>query len=106
MVERIVGRLDGNIRHVLTEVSKGAAPAALQDLATHAVLHLDGVQDEIRLALRHTAIGVPDSQLCTFYQVSTFQDLVRAMDGHIGQLQHKLKDKRPWEDTFPPSPRA
>jgi hypothetical protein len=100
-VERVVALLDGNIRHVLSEVSRGADPVSLQDLATHAVCRLDGVQDEIR----HALSGVPDPQLCTFYQVSTFPDLVREMECHITKLQEKLKAKRPWETAFPP-PRA
>lgn len=32
----------------------------------------------------------PDAQLCEFYQVSTFSDLVATMERHIEKLQAKL----------------
>jgi hypothetical protein len=32
----------------------------------------------------------PDAQLCKFYGVSTFQELVAAMEHHIAKLQAKL----------------
>jgi len=40
----------------------------------------------------------PDQQLCGFYQVSSFPELVTAMERHIDRLQAKLP---PLRDTQP-----
>lgn len=36
------------------------------------------------------ALSMPDSQLCSFYEVSSFSELVAAQERHIEQLQSKL----------------
>lgn len=43
---------------------------------------------------------VPDPQLCKFYGVSTFPQLVQEMEQHIAKLQDD-RPKKPWEDAFP-----
>lgn len=52
---------------------------------------------EVMRRLRPTLSGqtaesgeAPDAQLCEFYQVSTFSDLVATMERHIEKLQAKL----------------
>lgn len=50
-----------------------------------------------------TAQGVePDPQLCKFYDVTTFPELVAAMEAHILRLQAKLpKSTEPFYTTSP-----
>jgi transcription elongation factor Elf1 len=43
-----------------------------------------------QLTQQPIAAEVPDQMLCSFYQVSTYADLVREMELHIARLQDKL----------------
>lgn len=47
---------------------------------------------------------LPDQSLCKFYNVSGYQDLVKALVRHVELLQDSAKrNVKPWEDTFPPT---
>lgn len=57
---------------------------------------------EIRAALE--AAQSPDATLLRFYSVSTYPELVVAMEDHVLKLIDTCKrNVKPWEDTFPPT---
>lgn len=46
--------------------------------------------------------AVPDEMLCDFYEVDSWQGLVRELVGHVEQLQDSMRrNVKPWEDTLP-----
>lgn len=98
--ERANDRITGRVARVVNQLAAAQATIerlreALQDIRSHATSTGCRLASKALAAInaKATPAGaapLPDAQLCRFYDVDNFPDLVAAMDHHIEKLQAKL----------------